>query len=252
MENKNYLFFPFLAARLGALKRWLLLLAVYLLAPGLIQAQAPDTVCGTPDWGSLPLQVQQELLLLEQRTQQFIAQQTPSSIVYQNESACPVYTIPVVVHLVNASTVTDAKVAQQLAILNGAFMGTNAELNLTPAVAHYYPAAFANVIGRFRIGFRLAQLDPNGNPTTGIVRVNSTVPSFSWITSDPTYDDMKRSNEGGSDAWNPNKYLNIWVAPISVVSGFPGMATIDGYGTFPDVAGQPEDGIVVRHSTLLF
>ena len=74
--------------------------------------------------------------------------------------------------------------------------------------------------------FCLAQVDPNGNPTTGIVRVPTTVGPF--IGNDA----VKFTAQGGDDAWDRNKYLNVWVCNIMGYLGyssFPGSpAELDG------------------------
>lgn len=102
-----------------------------------------------------------------------------------------VITIPVVVQIwENTSTVPDSRVTQQLNRLNLDFRGTNPDRANTPSA---FPTADCE------IEFCLASQDPNGNPTTGIVRrtVNGSPPS-----------------SGGTDMWDPTKYLNIYVYDI--------------------------------------
>ncbi|MFM8488944.1 MAG: zinc metalloprotease, partial [Bacteroidota bacterium] len=78
----------------------------------------------------------------------------------------------------------------------------------------------------------MAQQDPSGNPTNGIVRVQTTVNGFS------TNDNVKFSSSGGSNIWNRDRYLNIWVCNLS--SG------LLGYAQFP---GGPAntDGVVIDY-----
>lgn len=100
------------------------------------------------------------------------------------------------------------------------------------------PSAFSSVAADIEIEFRLARIDPNGNPTTGITRTETSITGFSW-----TQNDVKSSNTGGRNAWNTQRYLNIWVCninqPIPVL----------GYAQFPfDFAISPNtDGVVIDY-----
>ncbi|MGI9191756.1 MAG: fibronectin type III domain-containing protein [Chitinophagaceae bacterium] len=137
-------------------------------------------------------------------------------------------TIPVVVHVIYRTAnenISDAQIMSQIDILNKDFRKLNTDWTNTPA-------PFINSVADCGFQFCLAQVDPNGNPTTGIIRVPTTVTSF---TAD---DKVKFTAQGGDDAWDRNKYLNIWVC---------NMAGYLGYASFP---GSPAnvDGIVVQHS----
>lgn len=128
------------------------------------------------------------------------------------------YTIPVVFHVLwntAAENVTDAKVTSMLAQMNMDWSRTNTDAGNTPAV--WQPIA-----ADMQIQFCLAQVDASGNPTTGIVHKNTTITDFS-ASGDPQY-----SAQGGDDAWDYNKYLNIWIANIG--------GGLLGYATFPPVS----------------
>jgi len=119
-------------------------------------------------------------------------------------------TIPVVVHVVlsNPSLVTDAQIQAQIDVLNADYGGKNAD-------SIRIPAAFKSRFGKGNLQFCLARRDPLGEGTNGIVRVASST------VSDPgEMDPVKSTCDGGSDAWNPAKYLNIWVCQIE--DGFLG------------------------------
>lgn len=138
-----------------------------------------------------------------------------------------VITIPVVVHIVYNSAsenLPDTTIQNQIQVLNEDFRRLNPDVGSTPA-------AFLPVAADCEIEFCLASRDPQGQPTNGIVRVPTSVTSFSTFN-----DAVKFSSSGGSDAWPASDYLNIWVCDIS--SG------ILGYAQFP---GGPAatDGIVV-------
>lgn len=109
--------------------------------------------------------------------------------------------IPVVVHIVlpDPDVITDAQVATQLEVLNADFAGLNAD-------STRIPAAFKPFYGKSKIRFCLAQRDPLGDPTNGIQRIRSN------LTSSPGLNDpVKYSSLGGADAWDAERYLNIWV-----------------------------------------
>lgn len=121
-----------------------------------------------------------------------------------------IYTIPVVVHVVlpNPLLVTDAQVQSQIDVLNADFAGLNAD-------STRIPAAFKPLFGKGNIRFCLAKRDTRGDATTGIVRITSSIQSAPGDA-----DPVKFTCTGGSDAWDPTKYLNIWVCQMP--SGFLG------------------------------
>lgn len=137
-------------------------------------------------------------------------------------------TIPVVFHIIYNTpqqNVSDLQIMSQLNILNQDFRKLNSDWTSTPTV-------FQNLVADCDIQFCLAQQDPNGNPTTGIVRMPTSVVGF---TSDEA---MKFTATGGSDAWNRDHYLNIWVCNFSI--------GLLGYAQFP---GGPAatDGVVCNY-----
>lgn len=143
----------------------------------------------------------------------------------------PVFLIPIVVHIVdrNPNMVTDAQVASQIAILNQDFRRTNADANQTPAL-------FQGVAADMRIQFYLACTDPAGNPTNGITRTVTDRDAFV----DPQIEFMKSAANGGSDPWDVNRYLNLWVCNLGEVG-------LVGFAQFPwEFANAPAiDGVVI-------
>ena len=140
-----------------------------------------------------------------------------------------VITIPVVVHVLyntSAQNISDAQIQSQLNVLNQDFRKLNADLNLVPST-------FTSLVADAEINFCLANRDPNGNATTGILRVPTSVTSFS------TNDGVKSSSTGGSNAWPSSQYLNIWVCNMS--------GGILGYAQFPGGA-SATDGVVVGYT----
>ena len=124
--------------------------------------------------------------------------------------------IPVVVHVIHTGTalgigpnIPDAQILNQLQTLNEDFRRLNADASKTPA-------AFLPVAADSKIEFVLAKQDPNGLPTTGIVRVQG--PNLTYSPNDATL-------IGQTSQWNPNEYLNIWVVPL--------VSPYIGYASFP-------------------
>ena len=141
-----------------------------------------------------------------------------------------VITIPTVVHIVyntTAQNITDNQVLSQILVVNQDYGRTNPDANQTPS-------AFAAVAANTGIQFCLAQRDPNGNPTTGIERRQTTVTSFS------TNNAVKHYSQGGLDIWDPTRYMNIWVCNLG--SG------LLGYGEFPTGSPTTTFGVVILYS----
>ena len=140
-------------------------------------------------------------------------------------------TIPVVFHVVYRTAtenISDARVLAQLNQLNLDFARLNSDAGNTPSV-------FQGLAANTNIQFCLAQRDPNGAATSGIVRRATTVTSFSSNNA------IKYTSQGGSNAWDATKYLNIWVCNLG--SG------LLGYAQFPG-GSAATDGVVVLYSSV--
>jgi hypothetical protein len=141
--------------------------------------------------------------------------------------------IPVVVHVLynnESQNLSDSLVQSQINILNEDFARLNPDTNLTRDI-------FAPVASATGIEFYLAQFDPTGAPTNGIVRKETDVNSFFSITD---LDVMKSDANGGSDAWPTNQYLNIWVCNLAIP--FLNIPVILGFATPPNGAPNWPDG----------
>ncbi len=139
-------------------------------------------------------------------------------------------TIPVVVHIVlpDPTIVTDADVAWQISKMNTDFAGLNADSVLA--------GPFASLFGHSGIQFCLAQQDPNGNPTNGIDRVNSSI-TFTRFS----VDDIKSTTTCGANSWDATRYFNIWVGTST--DGTLGIAT------FPDAGIAELQGIAIMYKS---
>ncbi len=201
------------------IRNLLLALGAFLLLALNVSAQR---VCAAHD--VLEQQLLQNPLLrermeeIERQTEDFIA--TP-----QGTRERVQVTIPVVVNVVwntASENISDAQIQSQIAVLNADFRALNADRTNTPSI-------FSSLIADFEINFCLATQDPSGNATTGIRRQNSSSTSFS------SNDAVKFTAQGGLDAWDRNKYLNLWVCDLS--------GSLLGYAQFPGGAAST-DGVV--------
>jgi Pregnancy-associated plasma protein-A/Secretion system C-terminal sorting domain len=162
------------------------------------------------------------------------------------------YTIPVVFHVVwNASTpmqnLDDSVLIEQIAVLNEDFSRTNADAsNIRPE--------FLPIVGNPDIQFQLACIDPNGNATNGIVRVQtSTTFGGGFLPDMASISQIQYSVSGGSDAWNTSEYLNIWVGDINGggQASLLGIATPPaGLSNWPAGSIPPEltDGAIIQYN----
>ncbi len=138
----------------------------------------------------------------------------------------PTATIQVVIHVVyqtEEQNISDQQVMGQIEVLNRDFGASNADKSSLPKV-------WSNLPIDSGIRFSLAGTDPDGNPTDGILRKQTEKGGFDHL------DSVKFTNQGGSDAWPTDKYLNIWVCNM--------LGGLLGYAQFP--GGPVEtDGVVV-------
>jgi hypothetical protein len=139
-----------------------------------------------------------------------------------------IYTVPVVVHVIykaGAENISDAQIQSQIAILNEDFRRLNADKVNTPST-------FTSIAADAEIQFCLASVSPTGGATNGITRTSTTTTSFS------SNDNMKYTSQGGKDAWDATKYMNLWVCNLS--------GGLLGYAQFPGGPAET-DGVVIGY-----
>ena len=133
----------------------------------------------------------------------------------------PAKIIPVVVHIIHdmgAENVSDETVRQAIDVLNKNINGQSANfLAKTPDV-------FAALRGQADVEFRLATIDPKGEPTNGIVRVQSS------LTNQPVPANSVKS----LSYWNSYQYYNIWV--LRKFAPQDDGNTLLGYAQFPRIS----------------
>jgi Pregnancy-associated plasma protein-A/Secretion system C-terminal sorting domain len=131
--------------------------------------------------------------------------------------AAEVIRIPVVVHVIHnqvnnailGTNISDEQIYSQIKVLNEDYRRKEGTMGFN-----------SSTIGAdTEIEFFLASVDPDGKPSSGITRSYSLKTSFNIIN------DNDRLTMSNLSYWDSNKYLNIWVAPLS--SGYIG------YGEFP-------------------
>ena len=138
------------------------------------------------------------------------------------------YVIPVVVHVLynnEQENIPDDRIYSQIEILNADYNAGNIELASVPS-------EFVDIVGNVGVSFCLVQEDLNGNPFSGINRVYTDAQSFNMSD-----DAMKKSSEGGVDAWDSNNYLNLWVCNLS--------GNLLGFATMPGDVEPELDGVVI-------
>ena len=169
----------------------------------------------------------------------------------RDTAANEVITIPVVIHILynNASqNISDQQVLSQLLSLNNDYRKLNTDVASVPA-------AFASLVADSRITFCLAKTDPTGKVTTGIIRKYTA--EQSWLADDG----MKYSAQGGDNAWDSKKYLNIWVCNLFGrslgYSSLPGsqadrdgvVIQFDAFGTIGTLSAPFNKGRTLTHET---
>jgi hypothetical protein len=127
-----------------------------------------------------------------------------------------VLTVPIVVHVIHQgeslgseSNIPDEQVLSQIDILNKDFRRLNEDASSTPA-------EFLPVAADVRIEFLLAKRDPEGLPTTAIVRHQGALSNYGFRT------DRELKTQS---YWPAEDYLNVWVTTLS--------NPLIGYAQFP-------------------
>lgn len=138
------------------------------------------------------------------------------------------YQLPIVFHVLtpNQPGLLADLIAGQVLAANQDFAGFLPEIrSRVDSFAHFDELAVAT-----EIAFCTPLLDPNGNPTDG-VNIDP-APQIEWRTDDA----IKSSDQGGVDPWDPERYINIWIAQLE--------GNLAGYAQLP---GGPAatDGIVI-------
>ncbi len=169
-----------------------------------------------------------------------------SAWIKEGKSEKATINIPVVIHIVHKNShanigsgtnIPTIQIEDALRILNEDYSKTNPEFPNPPR------NIFLNYAGNPDLKFCLATTDPDGNPTSGITRTATTKSGFD-ADDNTDANAMKKTSTGGKDAWDPSKYLNIWICNLTNSAG--GGMTL-GYAYLPGLPSWNvwKDGLVV-------
>ncbi len=152
-----------------------------------------------------------------------------------------VYTIPVVFHIIHngenigsGGNISDLRIQEQIDVLNKDFRRENDDASSTPPI-------FQTIAADTEINFVLAKQDPEGLPSTGIVRVQGSKAQYN-----ASQDDALLKSES---YWPAEEYLNIWVTNLA--GNFIGNAQYP-FANLPGLEGQflnyrLTDGLVIDY-----
>ncbi|MCB0661918.1 MAG: zinc-dependent metalloprotease [Saprospiraceae bacterium] len=208
------------------------------------QLDAQLLPCGTPQMVKVMEQYEPDYQDAVNRAFETARQQYKNGFV-STRSDQKVQVVFHVVYNTPQQNIPDQVIFDQLARLNEDF-------NYNPANDFVTRPIYKDLGDNANIEFVLAQFDPNGNPTTGINRIQTDVPSFMQIdfgtllqaifdcgidiTADTLsqeqldcltdalggsgltagLDDIKSFDKGGVDAWDPTRYINIWIGNYGI------------------------------------
>lgn len=213
-------------------KKLLAIAATFCLSIGMFAQEAPQRNCGTMQHHEYLKQTrpnyEADLNQYNEQINQYLADRAAGLSI--GKSAVTTITVPVVVHVVYRTAtenISNAQASSQVTVLNNDFAKLNAD-----AIKVTQPT-FSTVASGAQIRFCLAQRDPSGNPTTGVVHYSTTVTSFG------TNDAVKSSATGGANPWDVTKYVNIWVCNLG--------NTLLGYGEFPTASLSNTWGLVLHY-----
>ena len=149
---------------------------------------------------------------------------------FKNHTDTILYIIPVVFHVIHnggSENISNSKIFEALDILNQDFSRTNPD-------RFDGPEQFLSLAGNPKIEFRLARIDPEGNCTVGVNRLQSPISELAELSGE-----LRETIY-----WPKEKYLNIWVVKQVTDAGI----VFGGWGKFP--AFGEGDGIVINANEL--
>lgn len=141
------------------------------------------------------------------------------------------FVIPVVVHVVHDNGIGNISLEQ----IQDAIDGLNEDYGRTNPDAVDTREEFQKHAAGAPFEFRLAKLDPSGNPTDGVVRVDDAVNTYNT-----------RNEVKGVSYWNSRNYFNMWIVN-SIRSSSGGGGTVLGFAQFPGSGSWNTFGLVMRH-----
>ncbi len=159
---------------------------------------------------------------IESRTQSFINDLKVGKVLADGTVEIPV--VFNVIYNTSTQNVSDTRIAEQIAVLNADYGGTNSDVTKIPSA--FQPSAAGDV----KIRFKLVATNRKQSTKTG------------WRSD---LEQMKKASTGGIDATDVTKNMNIWVVnSILDENNQPGTL---GYAYYPENAGQWYDGLVIGY-----
>lgn len=142
--------------------------------------------------------------------------------------------IPVVFHVLyrtESMKVSAEKLKSEIELLNQSFSASD------PDLASKVPEEYKDLIGKASIEFYLADVDPQGNPTEGIIYKKTRRKFYSF----------KRPIFYADKLWNPKKYMNVYVGNVRVNA----FMDTSGYVDHPNIWTSPKkDAIAVSYQLM--
>ena len=186
-------------------------------------AQQPSEVlpCATNTFNVLLSDSYPSYLKSESKLESLYRVSTRANSLGSNKS---LYTLPVAVHIIHNNgqeNISDAQVLRGIAFLNEAFANQG----------YFNPATGVDT----EIQFCLAQRDPDGNASNGIIRYQS---PFTDMSVPYGHSDLFSLAD-----WDSKNYINIVLVKEACLFGNCHAA---GYATLPPAHGLPGDGIVME------
>ncbi|MEM1323065.1 MAG: LamG-like jellyroll fold domain-containing protein [Bacteroidota bacterium] len=172
---------------------------------------------------------------VERKTQSWLT--SPAA----NNRSGTVYTIPVVVHILHlgesvgtGTNISDAQIISAIDRMTDVYRNND-------GVSDGYDTG---------IEFCLADVTPDCQSTTGIVRVDATsVSGYSTMgIQGGTTDGSDEVETKDLSRWNPEEYLNIWV--VSEINNNNGGSGTQGYSRLPAGAPYDYDGVVILYNAM--
>jgi len=141
-------------------------------------------------------------------------------------------TIQLVFHILYHSedeNISNEEIMEQIDLVNKDFNAINNDIASVPDV-------FQELIGNPNLSFILANEDEKGLPFSGIFRQFTPIENIASQFSEDGKEIIKYKVLGGSNAFFPASYVNIWIGRTTDIFGV----------TAPlDKAGSPDDGIII-------
>lgn len=161
---------------------------------------------------------------------QYIANNPPTEVKNANGESTNIHRIPVVFHVMYATeedNISKYQLADALKVLNEDYRRKNADTINTRNV-------FLSRAADYEVEFYFARVDPSGNCTEGINRVQTNEAASST-------NNIKRLS-----MWDNKKYLNIWT--VRAISSQVSQGLLLGYAFFPQFNQSGfNDGVLQRH-----